>query len=146
MTIPTNPGTGGPDLQSVVDGSSEHYQSVIAAASLKYVATPSGLLSPTDIVVNLSASGDGTLLAAQGAGKIIHVLSGVIMAGGAVNITFFSNAAGTSLTGAFPLVANVGFALPFCPVGHFRTLDNQALVLNLSASEQVSGHLVCAVE
>ena len=146
MTIPTNPGTGGPDLQSAVDGSSEHYQGVVTVPSLSYLSAPGVLISPTDVIVNASTSGDSVLLAAQGAGTVIHVISGLLISAGDVTVQFWSNAAGTALSGPLPLTANSGFNMPFCPVGHFRALDNQALVINLSASESVGGWLTCIVE
>lgn len=146
MAIPTNLGSGGPTLQSIQDGNVHDYQGVVAVPSLSHLASATSLLVPLDVVVDHGASGDLTLVAAQGAGKIIHVLTGVIVAGGDVSIAFWSNAAGTKIAGPYPLTANSGFSLPFAPIGHFRTQGNQALVLNLSASQPVGGHLVCVVE
>ena len=145
MTIPTNPGTGGPDLQSAVDGTSEHYQGVGAIPRVGLLSIDSAIVVPTYLSVDVSAAGDNVLLAAQGGANRIYVLAGVLVASGDVSVQLYSNSAGTALTGPMLLAASTGFILPACSIGNVRTLGDQALVLNLSASVQVGGWLVCAI-
>jgi len=99
------------------------------------------ILTPLYAAINVAASGDNTLIAAV-TSKVIVVLSYVLVADNAVAAKFTSGAAGTALTGAMSFAANGGVAVPFCPVGHFVTGSNTALVLNLNGAVGVRGHLV----
>jgi hypothetical protein len=97
--------------------------------------------------ISASSSGDNTVIAADGTRKI-KVLQYTIISAGTVNVTMKSGA-GTSLTGAMPLVANSGVASPFVSPaqGHLlETAVNQALVLNLSGAVAVTGHLTYILE
>lgn len=89
-----------------------------------------------DAVVNISSSGDNTIVAAV-AGKRIVVVNYLIIAGGTVNATWKSGS--TSKSGPMPLIANTGAAAP--DGRWFKTGIGEALVLNLSSAIQVSGHL-----
>lgn len=102
-------------------------------------------------VINASSSGDNTLLAAV-ANARIRVHTYVIVAAGAVSVTFKSGAS-TSLTGAMPLAANGGVSSPSAiptPVEQlaclFFTAKNEALVLNLGGAVAVTGHFSYTLE
>lgn len=97
--------------------------------------------------INVSASGDNTVVAADATRKI-KVLQYTLIGAGAVNVTLKSGA-GTSLSGAMSLAANGGIATPFvAPAeGHLvETAINQALVFNLSSAVSVTGHMVYILE
>lgn len=98
------------------------------------------LVTPQFAVINVSSSGDNTIVSAV-TSKVIVVLSYVIVADGAVAAKFLNNTAGTAVTGAMSLAANGGVAAPFSPAGHFVSGSGQPLVLNLSAAVGVRGHL-----
>jgi hypothetical protein len=90
----------------------------------------------------------GNELVAAVADRKICVLGVSLIAAGAVNATFYSdaaNAAGaTALSGAMPLAANGGFVVnpPADPQMHWlETAAGKALTLLLSAGVQVSGFL-----
>ena len=95
--------------------------------------------------IDTTASGDTTLVAADGTRKI-KVVSYAFVAAAAVNVTLKSGA-GTALSGAMALAANSGVSFAGCFPAHcIETAVNQALVLNLSAGVQVSGHLCYFLE
>jgi hypothetical protein len=98
------------------------------------------IATPQYAVINTSSIGDSTIVALV-SGKVIRVLTYVLVADAAVAAKFTSGTAGTALTGAMSLSANGGVAAPFCPVGHFQTASGVALVLNLGAAVGVRGHL-----
>lgn len=102
-------------------------------------------LTPARAIIDAAASGDNTLVAAQGAGNAIRVHQLFLIAAGTVNVRFESGAGGTALTGQMNLVANTGFVLPFSPVPWFVTSDNALLNLELSAAVSVDGALVYTV-
>lgn len=111
-----------------------------ATMEVSQVSSLGTIATPQYAVINTSATGDTSIVAAV-TGKVIRVLSYVIVADSAVAAKFTSGAAGTALTGAMSLSANGGVAAPFNPVGHFQTASNTALVLNLSAAVGARGHL-----
>jgi hypothetical protein len=91
--------------------------------------------------INVSSSGANTLVASDPTRKI-KVQSYIVVAAGTVTVTFKSNS--TALTGPMPLVVNSGVACP--PVkptdgSYFQTAANEALVLTLSDTIGVTGHL-----
>lgn len=90
-------------------------------------------------VIDHATSGDNTLLAAQGAGKKIRVLSLFGVAAGAVNVRFESGAGGTALTGVMNIAANGGFVLPYNEFGWFETAANALLNLELSGAVSFDG-------
>lgn len=92
--------------------------------------------------IDIAAGGDNTLVAADPKNKI-KVVGFFLVAAGAVAVRFKSGA-GTNLTGAMPLAANGGLAVPAgADFAHImETAINQALVLNLGGAIQVSGGLI----
>ena len=89
--------------------------------------------------VSTASSGDTSIVAAQGSGNKIRVLAYVLVASAAVSVKWRS--ASTDKTGAMALAANGGVSSGYSPVGHFETAANEALNLNLSGAQQVSGHI-----
>lgn len=92
---------------------------------------------PTTAVINESTSGDRTIVSAPGSGKFIRVIGFFYKTGGAVELTWKSGS--TAKTGAMPDGDGGGLNSVYCPEGWFDCGDNEALVLNLSAAEQVGG-------
>jgi hypothetical protein len=98
-------------------------------------------LTPKFASIDIAANGDTTEVALV-AGKKIRVLAYRFQSAGAVAVRFKSGAS-TSLTGAMSTgAAGGGGGAAFNPIGHFETASGEALVINLSAAVQVSGHLV----
>jgi hypothetical protein len=86
------------------------------------------------------------VVAAQGAGVKIRVVSLVLVNTTAQTLTFKSSAGGTALTGAMAVATLGQLVLPFNPQGWFETVANQLLELTQSGATQVSGALQwCAV-
>lgn len=92
------------------------------------------------LVISHNTSGDQALLAAKPYTRYV-VCNFVIVSAGTVTVRFESNAGGTALTGAMPLVANSILQPGFSAVGYFQTLVNQTLNLELSAAVAVQGWL-----
>lgn len=95
------------------------------------------------VVVNFSASGDNTLVAAA-AGQLINVVRLFLVVGGATNLTFKDGTGGTALSGPIPMTANGSITLdiPTVSIPWFSTSNPvNNLVLNSSAAVQVSGTL-----
>lgn len=93
--------------------------------------------------IDAASAGDNTILAAVG-GARIHVHNYVLVADGAVGVTWKSGS--TELSGAMSIAANGGIAAP--GDGHnvwMRTEAGEDLILNLSDAVQVSGHIVVTV-
>lgn len=90
--------------------------------------------------IDVATSGDNTLKAAV-SGRRIRVLSVFMIAAGAVNVRFESDAGGTALTGQMNLAANGGFVLNFNPAGWFETNAGELLNLELSGAVSVDGAL-----
>ena len=97
--------------------------------------------TPVFVAISCATSGNNTLVAAD-ATKKIRVLSMNVIAASAVDFRLESAAGGTALTGVMSLGANGGFVLPFSPVGHFETVANELLNMELGGAVQVSGSLV----
>lgn len=98
------------------------------------------------VAISAASMGNNTLVAAV-TGKIIRVLSFVLVGGGTVTAKFQSAASGTDLTGAMSLVAASVVTSP-PPVftsaglqGQFECNVSELLNLNLSSGVQVSGYL-----
>lgn len=94
------------------------------------------------IAVGESTSGDKTILAAQ-TGKKIRVVAVFLKVEGAVTLQFKSGS--TNMGGAIPWDADDAYVEPFNPAGWMETASGEALLLNLSASVDVNGHVVCLV-
>lgn len=89
--------------------------------------------------INVATAGDATIVPAV-AGKRIKVVGYVLVAGGSVSVTWKSNA--TPLSGPLSLAANGGVSAHAAPPGFvLRTNRGEGLVLNLSGSVQVGGHI-----
>jgi hypothetical protein len=105
-------------------------------------------------VVNASTSGENTIVAAV-PNKRIRVLSYVIIAAGAVTVTWksvnFSTASLAPISGPMALAANGGAApsagqsVPAGLIGQFETNQGEALTINLSAAVSVAGHITYTV-
>lgn len=92
-------------------------------------------------VIDDATSGNNTIVAAV-TGKKIRVLGYVLVAGGAVNARFESDADGTALTGVMTLAAAGDVIAPgYNPSGHFETVAGELLNLELSGAVSVDGHL-----
>ena len=96
--------------------------------------------TPKFAVINNNTNGDNTLVAAVASRKI-RVVSLFVVSAGTTTVRFESGASGTALTGTMPLVANVGFVLPFNPAGWFETAVNTLLNMELNAAVAVHGSL-----
>lgn len=118
---------------------------VTATLAVDRLANNLTMVTPSSIAIQTNTLGDTTLIAAQGAGNIICVHAVALMAAGTTTVRFESGTGGAAKTGTFPLIANVGFVLPFNPVGWFKTAADTLLNLELSAAIMVSGVLVYTV-
>lgn len=97
-------------------------------------------LTPKFAVIAASSSGDNQIVAAV-SGKKIRVLAYNMVANGAVNAKFQSDA--TDKTGLkYFDAAGAGICAPFNPVGWFETVAGEKLDLNLSGAVAVGGELV----
>lgn len=155
----TAPASGDPAIVVALspDGLNANGQAIMASSSPSVIASDqttlafahdvsalqngaagaSAKLTPKFASVSLAAS--GALVTAVSAKKIL-LHSAILVAAGTVTATFKDGSAGTALSGAIPLIANVGFVLPFSPVGWTKGLTNTTdLYLTLSASIGVTG-------
>jgi hypothetical protein len=94
--------------------------------------------------VNTATAGDNTIIAAPAGTSMIRVHGYVLDAGGAVSVIWKNGA--TALTGAMPLAANSPLVAPEALGGWFDLSPAAALVLNLSAAVQVSGHVLYSLK
>jgi len=94
--------------------------------------------------IDTATSGDNTIVTAVPNRKI-RVINYTTIASGDVSIRWKS--ASTAISGAMALATNGGAApsgtgqSPSGHIGLFETAPGEALILNLSAAIQVSGHL-----
>lgn len=84
---------------------------------------------------NATTAGDSQVVAAQGAGIKVRVLSSILITSGPVTLRFGSGS--SAISGSFALSSNAGFVAPYNPNGHWETDANSALNLNLSSSASV---------
>lgn len=95
--------------------------------------------------IDTATSGDNTIVAAV-PDRQIRVINYTAIASGDVAVRWKSGSV-TALSGAMALTSNGGAApsgtgqSPAGHIGVFETARGEALVLNLSAAIQVSGHL-----
>lgn len=122
-----------------------------AGGGLKVEGVAGGVAQPVSLAVGQgltlgyleidhAASGSNTVLAAQGAGNRIYVVSYVLIADAAVTAEW--RTAATGISGAMSLAANGGVSAigqPSSPL--LRTAANEALNLNLGGAVGVRGHL-----
>lgn len=87
--------------------------------------------------INISASGDNTIVAGVAAQRV-YVLRLFLWSNGIVNVQI-KDGAGTNLTGAMALVAQSSQRYDFSDEPWFVTSNGNAFVINLSAAIQVSG-------
>jgi hypothetical protein len=106
--------------------------------------------TPQYLAISVSTSGNTTLIAAGGAGKVIKILKLSLFAGGGANTVKLQDFDGastyTDLMPSTPLLANQPMQLSYCPVGNLATQSNHAFTLNLSAATAVTGYAVYVVE
>lgn len=157
--ITLNPGTGGAkvlsDSLTTVDGSAAPTGSEAQYAKMAYGAqgtattvqdtAPLPAAEPlrktadlTGAAINVSASGDSTLVAAV-ASQTTRVHRMWFVVGGATNITIKRGS--TALTGAIPFNAGGSFVLDMSQRPHFITGTNEAFVIGSSAAVQISGRV-----
>lgn len=90
--------------------------------------------------IDIATSGDNTIVSGVSS-KSIKVLS-YIFGGATATTVRFKSAASTDLSGAMQVVVTSGVVWSAqSPVGLFVTNVGEALVINLSGSNQISGHL-----
>jgi len=90
--------------------------------------------------INVATAGDNEILAAPPATKRIVVVHYLLNPQGAVNLYWRDGAGGAALCGTLAFGA-AGFLEVSYRDGVLGTSDGTALVLNLSAVVQVSGHI-----
>lgn len=95
-------------------------------------------------VIEHAASGDNTVVAAQGPGKSIKVLGYTMIGAGTVNARWKSGAS-NNRSGPMTLTAGTGASPAVTTDGQFVCEPNEALVLNLSAAVAVNGHVTYVV-
>lgn len=94
--------------------------------------------------ITASASGATVVVAAQGGGIRIRVLSVFVCTSTAVGVKFQS--ASTDISGLSALAANGGFVMPETSHGWFQTAANEALNVNLSGAATSVGVTVVWVQ
>ena len=100
-------------------------------------------------VVNSSASGDNTVIAAVD-NKRIRVIHYTLGCDQNVDV-FFKSGASTSITGKIYFAASHSFSAgygaitPIGMVGMFETNIGEALVMNINGAKTVSGHMTYLV-
>jgi hypothetical protein len=94
--------------------------------------------------VNTATLGDNTVIAAPSGTSFIRVHGYILNGAGAVNVTWKNGS--TALTGAMALGSTVNLVAPEAADGWFDLTPGNALVLNLSAAVQVSGHVLYSIK
>lgn len=139
-----NNNIGDVDVASIAAGTNVIGRvAAIPATGAIYNGTAS--TTPVFVAIDHATSGDNTLVAAQGASNKVRVYALYLVSAGTTTVRFESGTGGTALSGQVSLVANVGFVLPFNPLGWFETAANTLLNLELSAAVSVDGGLVYSV-
>lgn len=111
-----------------------------ASAETSTVYNGTTALTPKFAVINVSATAE---VVAAVASKKIRVLSLALMSAGTATVRLTADTTGTpvALSGLFPLIANVGFVLPFNPIGWCESTTGKNFGLTLSAGVDVDGLL-----
>lgn len=107
-------------------------------------ATPLGGWPGGTVAINQSTSGDRTIVAASGtAGEKTYGLCGFLENDGASNCTVTWKSGATAISGAIVLEPGDGYTLTGSILGPGLCGINaqEAMILNLSAAVQISGHL-----
>jgi hypothetical protein len=92
------------------------------------------------LATDVAASGSTQLIAPQGAGNMIRILSMFAMASGTLIAKLLSTGSAgtiTNLSGYIPLTANGGYVLPHNPHGWFQTKINEGF--NIAVNTPVGG-------
>lgn len=127
-----SPITGGPQIISYVPRSGVGTQLVaVAADQTTAIYDGTVALPPNYGFVNVTASGDTTVVAAV-VGKSIRVLSYSIGPSSAAVNVFFKSSSGAAISSLKNLAINGGFGRGYCPIGHFQGALGDGLVINLS--------------
>lgn len=95
-----------------------------------------------NVAINITTSGDNTIIAAQGEGTYIAIDHINFIATTSVGLTFKSGS--TSLSGAYPLDTKQAVALDnaMCAEKGIITCgNNEAFIINLDGAVQVSGFI-----
>lgn len=100
-------------------------------------ATPATATALTPFVVNISASGDTTIVAATASMKT-KLYRLMIVFGGATNFTI-KDGASTALTGAMPMLQGGGITLDYSGDPWYTGSTNTAFIFNSSVAVQISG-------
>jgi hypothetical protein len=108
------------DAQNTVEQSGTMYDAAGVSRTVQYA------------YVDASSSGNTAVVAAQGSGVKVRVLSCKVVASAAVTVKF--NSASTQISASDSLAANGGYVLPYSPHGWFETAANEALNVNLSGA------------
>jgi len=98
------------------------------------------VLGEVQFAVISGATGDTTLVAAQGAGIKIRVIGFAVVPAASAVVTFQSATGGTALTGAMTLTAPLW--IESAAFGTFETVANQLLNLHQTGTVQLSGWLL----
>jgi len=94
------------------------------------------------VAIDVAASGDNTIIAAQGAGNKIRVIAIVLVVAAAVVVTFKS--ATTLISGDMSFAANGGFSVA-SEYGVLQGAANEAFIINLSGAIAASGFILYTV-
>lgn len=92
--------------------------------------------------ISFTASAGNTVISGV-ASKNIYILSGLIIAQNATNLQFWQNStASTALSGVLCMTANMGFQLPYVPIGNLATVSTgQPVQISSSVATTVGGWL-----
>lgn len=151
LVVAVSPNNTVPVNVSQVGGAALAEGQATMAASVPVVIASNQSSIPVDIrrgqtllfaKIDVSTSGDNTIVAAAGVGLKNKLVSYAFVADAAVVAKWFSGAAGTALSGGMSLAANGGVSAIGTPGSWLmETATNTALVLNLGGAVGVRGHI-----
>ena len=95
--------------------------------------------SPLFSPVTASNTGATTIVTGVN-GRKLRVMAANVIASNVVNVKWQTQS-GADLTGLAYLTSNGGYILPYNPIGWFETVISDALIINLSGSIPVGGHI-----
>lgn len=105
--------------------------------------TPSNVL--TELPLEISTSGDNTVIAAPGAGNRIIIYHINYLTRGAVNVRLLSGANDLSGLYTWQSAQGGGFAFDGSTVGGLPLNENEAFIINLSAAVGIDGFILYAI-